>query len=92
MYVYINKILYISNEMSSFKSNFASEIIDICITELSKDDNKKKINTYLIEPSFTYIFDRLYPYIILTSIIFVLILLMAIIIIIILVRNSRYSM
>ena len=49
---------------------------------------KKKINTYIIEPSFTYIFDRLYPYLILTAIIFVLILLMAITIIIILIRNK----
>jgi hypothetical protein len=78
--------------MSNLKSTFANEIIDICITELSKDETKTKINTYIIEPSFTYIFDRLYPYIILTSIIFVLILLMALIIIIILIRNSRFSM
>jgi hypothetical protein len=78
--------------MTSLKNTFANEIIDICITELSKEDTKTKINTYIIEPSFTYIFDRLYPYIILTSIIFVLILLMAIIIIIILIRNSRYTM
>jgi len=71
-----------------FKNSFANEIIDIVITEISKDDTKKKINTYIIEPSFTYIFDRLYPYIILTAIIFVLILLMAITIIIILIRNK----
>ena len=51
---------------------------------------QKKINTYIVEPSFTYIFDRLYPYILLTSIIFVLILLMEIIIIIILLRNNKY--
>ena len=75
---------------SSFKNNIVGEIIDICITEVSKDEIKTKINTYIIEPSFTYIFDRLYPYIILTSIIFVLILLMAIIIIIILIRNNKY--
>ena len=62
----------------SFKNKFVNEIIDICIAEVSKDDTKKKINTYIIEPSFTYIFDRLYPYIILTAVIFVLILLMAI--------------
>jgi len=72
------------------KSSFANEIIDICITEISKDENKKKLNTYLIEPSFTYIFDRLYPYIILTAVIFLLILLMAIVIIIILVRNNKH--
>lgn len=72
------------------KSSFANEIIDICITEISKDENKKKINTYLIETSFTYIFDRIYPYIILTSVIFILILLMAITIIVILIRNNKH--
>ena len=73
-------------------SSFVNEIIDIFISEVSKEETKKKINTYIIEPSFTYIFDRLYPYLILTLIIFVLILLMAIIIIIILVRHNKYSM
>jgi len=72
------------------KNSFANEIIDICITEISKDENKKKLNTYLIEPSFTYIFDRIYPYIILTSVIFILILLMAITIIVILIRNNKH--
>jgi hypothetical protein len=76
--------------MSSFKNNIINEVIDICIMEVSKDEMKQKINTYIIEPSFTYIFDRLYPYLILTSIIFVLILLMAIIIIIILIHNNKY--
>jgi hypothetical protein len=76
--------------MSSIKNNFINEIIDICISEVSKDETKQKINTYIIEPSFTYIFDRLYPYIILTFIIFILILLMAIIIIILLIHNNTY--
>jgi hypothetical protein len=78
--------------MSYLKKNFVNEMIDICITEISKDDIKKKINTYIIEPSFTYIFDRLYPYIILTLVIFILIILMAITIIIILIKNYKYSM
>jgi hypothetical protein len=77
--------------MSTHRNKYINEIIDICISEVSKDETKKKINTYIIEPSFTYIFDRLYPYILLTSIIFVLILLMAIIIIIILIRNYKYK-
>ena len=76
--------------MSSFKNNLVNEIIDICILEVSKDETKKKINTYIIEPSFTYIFDRLYPYIILTFVIFILILLMAIAIIVILIHNNKY--
>jgi len=78
--------------MNSLKNNFLNEIIDILISEISKDDTKKKINTYIIEPSFTYIFDRIYPFLILTFIIFILIFLMAIIIIIILIRNYKYSL
>jgi hypothetical protein len=78
--------------MNSLKNNFINEIIDLLIDEVSKEDTKKKINTYIIEPSFTYVFDRLYPYLVLTLVIFVLILLMAIVIIIILIRNYRYSM
>jgi hypothetical protein len=76
---------------SSFKNSFINEIVDICILEVSKEETKKKINTYIIEPSFTYIFDRLYPYIILTAVIFILILIMAIIIIIILINNNKYK-
>lgn len=64
-----------------------NEIIDIVISELSKEDVKKKISNYIVEPSFTYIFDKLYPYIIITSIIFVLLLLMVILIICILIRK-----
>jgi len=69
------------------KNSFTEEIIDIIIKEISKDETKKKLNTYLIEPSFTYLFDRMYPYIILTCVIFVLLLLMAITIIFLLIRK-----
>ena len=77
--------------MSHIKNDFTNEIIDLFITEVSKEETKKKINTYIIDPSFTYLFDRLYPYIILTSVIFVLILLMAISIVVILIRNNKYK-
>ena len=49
--------------------------------------DKEKLNTHLVEPSLTYLFERMYPYIILTSIIFILIFLMAIMIIYILIRK-----
>ena len=74
--------------MSTFKNNIINEIIDICISEVSKEEMKNKINTYIIEPSFTYIFDRLYPYIIVTSIIFILILLLSIVIIFLLIQRK----
>lgn len=73
--------------MLSIQNNFANEIIDMIINEISKEDVKKKLNNYIVEPSFTYIFDKLYPYIIITSIIFVLLLLMVILIICILIRK-----
>ena len=73
--------------MSSIQNNFANEIIDMIINEISKEDVKKKLNNYIVEPSFTYIFDKLYPYIIITSINFVLLLLMVILIICILIRK-----
>ena len=74
--------------MSSIKNNFINEIIDICISEVSKDETKQKINTYIIEPSFTYIFDRLYPYIMVSSVIFFLILLFLILVFIMLFRST----
>ena len=60
--------------MSMLKNTFINEIIDIFISEVSKDETKNKINTYIIEPSFIYMFDRIYPYLVLTFIIFILIL------------------
>ena len=71
------------------KNNLVNELLDICISEFCKEEMKNKINTYIIEPSFTYIFDRLYPYIVLTCIIFILLLFATIIIIIILIRNNK---
>jgi hypothetical protein len=68
-------------------NGFINEILDVFITEISKEDTKKKISTYLIEPSMSYVFDRLYPYILITSIIFILLFLMAIAIICMLIRK-----
>ena len=72
----------------TLKNNFVNEIIDTCINEISKEDTKKKIQTYLIEPSLTYLFDRMYPFLILSAIVFILFLLMAITIIFLLVRKE----
>ena len=75
--------------MDTIKNNLINESIDIIIREIAKEETKKKINTYIIEPSFTYAFDRLYPYIVITCIIFVLMLMMTFIIVIILIRNNQ---
>ena len=67
--------------MYNIKNNFTNEIIDIIIEEISKKEIKDKINTHIVGPSMTTIFERLYPYIIITSIIFILIFFMAVTII-----------
>lgn len=69
------------------KSDLCSEIIDMLLQEVSRKEIKEKLNTHLVEPSLTYLFERMYPYIIITSVIFILILLMAITTIYILVRK-----
>ena len=55
----------------------------------SAKDNKNKIKTYIVEPSLTFIFDRLYPYIVLTCVIFFLLIMLCIIILFIFIRNHQ---
>lgn len=50
-----------------------TEIIDKIIVEFKKEENRNKINTYIIDPTIYYILDRLYPYIFITATIFILI-------------------
>jgi len=71
----------------SIKNKFMNEIIEIFIKEVSKEEVKTKLNTHLIEPSFTYIFEKLYPYILMTTIIFFLIFFMALVILYLLIRK-----
>jgi hypothetical protein len=76
---------------SSLKVNLFQELLDLSIEQIQKEENKKKISTYIIEPSFTYIFDRLYPYIILTAIVFLLLLLLFMLLIFILIRHQQHN-
>ncbi len=70
------------------KKSLIQESFELIINEIKKEDTQKKIKTYIIEPSFTFIFERLYPYIILTTLIFILILLLTILILFFLLRNK----
>jgi hypothetical protein len=70
------------------KRSLIQESIELFINEIKKDDTQIKIKTYIIEPSFSFIFDRLYPYIILTALIFLLLLLLTILILFFLLRNK----
>jgi hypothetical protein len=54
-------------------SKLTTEIIDKCIIEFNKDENKKKIFNNLIDPTIIYILDKLYPYMIVTVTILIII-------------------
>lgn len=60
-------------------SKLTTEIIDKCIVEFNKDENKKKIFNNLIDPTVIYILDKLYPYMIVTVTILIIIIIMLII-------------
>ena len=49
-----------------------------CISEFNKKENKEKIENDFLNPLIDYIFQRLYPYFIITSIIFFLTFLLAV--------------
>ncbi len=70
------------------KRSLIQESIELFISEVKKEETQKKIKTYIIEPSFSFIFDRLYPYLLLTAFIFLLLLLLTILILFFLLRNK----
>ncbi len=71
------------------KRSLVQECIELFIDEVKKEETQRRLTTYIIEPSFTFIFDRLYPYIILTALIFILILLLTILILFFLLRRNN---
>ena len=74
--------------MDKFKKSLTNDIIDLLLEEISKKEIKDKINTHIVDPSMTTLFERLYPYIIITSVIFILIFFMAITIIYLLIIKN----
>jgi hypothetical protein len=56
---------------------FASSFVEKFVTELNKDDNRKRLEKEIIDPVICYILDRLYPYIFITAIIFIILLILA---------------
>ncbi len=48
------------------------EFVDKFIYEIKQKKNQKYITTYLIDPSISYCIDRLYPYIIIISLLLII--------------------
>lgn len=63
----------------------SSDLIDIIIKYLSDEENNKKLKSTVIDPLIIYIFDKFYPYLLMTGgiIIFIFLLVLSIFILII---------
>ena len=61
-------------------SAFVSDIIDKIIIEIKNEKNLNKLENNLIDPLIQYTFKRIYPYVALASIIFLLIFILSLLI------------
>ncbi len=57
-----------------------SELLEKCIIEVKKQENMDKIHTNVLDPLIDYILERLYPYIMVTCIMFILMLIFLILV------------
>jgi len=68
------------------------DLVDKCIIEINDgDDIKKPIKEKILKPLINYILEQIYPYLIISVIIFALTLLIAIIILVLILKSSYNS-
>jgi hypothetical protein len=77
--------------MSEKLKTICSDLINKCINEIKDENNMDKIKKDVLDPCVQYILKKIYPYILITCIIFVLIFLMTITILIILIFNKKIN-
>jgi len=69
---------------------FTTDIINKIMLEINKRENMTKIEQNLIEPLIHYTFRRLYPYLMITSVIFILTFLLALLILLLLIKQLKH--
>lgn len=68
-------------------NKLGSELSEYFIEEIRKEENVNKIKDKVINPLIDYTFHRLYPYILVTSIIFFLTFILAVIILYLIIKS-----
>lgn len=63
-------------------SQLTTQMLNQLIEEFKKDNTKKKINNYIIDPIIIYIYKKIYPFALCVLLISILILILSIIILI----------
>ena len=69
-------------------TKITSELLEKLIDELKKPENMSKIHIGVVDPLIHYTFNRLYPYIIVSSVIFLLTFLLAITILLLIIKTN----
>ena len=69
-------------------TKITNELLDKVIAEIKKPENMDKIHISIIDPLIHYTFNKLYPYILVSSIIFFLIFLLVITTLLLLIRMT----
>jgi len=69
-------------------TKLTNNIINKFIDEMKKEENNKKLKTYVIDPCVCHIINIFYPYLIITAIIFILIFLISILILFLIIRAN----
>jgi hypothetical protein len=69
-------------------TSLTNEILEKILLEIRKKENIEKIHSHVIDPLVNYTFQKIYPYVIITSIVFLLTFLIAIIILLLIIRNN----
>jgi hypothetical protein len=59
------------------KSSWIEQLLEKSIHLLNRDDTRKKLQLYLIDPLLNHIMERVFPYIVLTCALFTLLLIVA---------------
>ena len=70
-------------------SKLSKEVLDKCIIELQKEENKNKINENVVNPLIQTISDKLYPYMMTIFVMYILVLILIISILVLLILNKK---
>lgn len=67
----------VSVASTTFKTSGTLEkFLQKCIQVVQKDENKKMLSVFLVDPILNYVFERLFPYMIIFCVLFVLLTIM----------------
>jgi hypothetical protein len=65
-----------------------NELLEKCIIEIKKQENMEKLHTNVMDPLIDYMLQRLYPYIMVTCIMFILMLIFLVLVFIMVFRST----